>query len=188
MKDRVCDRYKRGKCPHGLKGNKEVDGQVCQFEHQKYCFKYCRNGNQKKLGCSKGSDCKFLHPVLCKFSVKKKLCTNSDCTFIHLKGTRRKEGQQPLVNRSKSAPPKAQPKPRESESGSDDFLELKRLVDTMHASFLREIAEIRSSLLHAVPYPRQPGPVMPQYFHHPHFRPAQSQMLQNVQATPLVSC
>ena len=188
VKDRVCDRYKRGKCPHGLKGNKEVDGQVCQFEHQKYCFKYCRNGNQKKLGCSKGSDCKFLHPVLCKFSVKKKLCTNSDCTFIHLKGTRRKEGQQPLVSRSKSAPPKTQPKPRESESGSDDFLELKRLVDTMHASFLRDIAEIRSSLLHAVPYPRQPGPVMPQYFHHPQFRPAQSQMLQNVQATPLVSC
>ena len=89
--ERICEKYKRGKCPHGLRGNKKVNGQACEFTHLKYCSKYCRFGTQKKFGCSKGSGCKFPHPILCKFSVKKKLCTNADCTYIHLKGTRRKE-------------------------------------------------------------------------------------------------
>ena len=35
LKERICQKYKRGVCPHGLKGKKKVDGQVCEFEHPK---------------------------------------------------------------------------------------------------------------------------------------------------------
>ena len=191
VKERVCEKYKRGKCPHGLKGKKEHNGQICEFEHPKYCVKYCRNGTQQKFGCNRGSNCKFCHPVLCKFSVKSKLCTNSDCTFIHLKGTRRKEnGASREVTDTRAVPPKNNSKPHSATNSTDHFLELKRLVDTMQSSFLREIADIRSSLhpypqYHFPRHPLQPGTAIPQY-HHPYqqqFLPAP-----NMPIIPHVSC
>ena len=36
-----------------------------------------------------GSNCKFYHPILCRYSVRERLCTNEKCTFVHLTGTRR---------------------------------------------------------------------------------------------------
>ena len=57
VRERVCEKYKRGKCPHGLRGKKEHDGRVCEFEHPRYCDKYCRFGTQRKFGCNKGSSC-----------------------------------------------------------------------------------------------------------------------------------
>jgi hypothetical protein len=48
---------------------------------------------------------------LCKFSVKNKLCTKTDCTFIHLKGTRRNESDSAVgrkkgnADNKKSDPP-----------------------------------------------------------------------------------
>lgn len=89
-KDRICEKYKTGKCLHGLRGNKEVNGETCQDEHPKRCFKYCRSGNKGRFGCKKGEDCSYFHPALCKFSVTKRLCTNENCTFVHVKGTKRK--------------------------------------------------------------------------------------------------
>ena len=195
--EKICEKYKRGKCPHGLRGNKKVNGQACEFQHPKYCSKFCRFGTQKKFGCSRGSECKFLHPILCKFSVKKKMCTNAECTYIHLKGTRRKEGenyqsQKKAGDRPGTVKNKARTDPPNSTGSTNDsnhFLELKRLVDTMQTSFLREIAEIRSSLsltVHSLPrpqYPLQTGPMCPQYqnMYPPLFHPVQlSQNVPNI--------
>ena len=192
-KERVCQNYKRGTCPHGLKGNKEHNGRVCEFEHPKYCWKFCRFGSQRKFGCTKGSECEYLHPVLCKFSVKKKVCTNQDCTFIHLKGTRRKESdasRDTKATKTKRATGKNESEPAKTQP--DRFLELKRVVESMQNSFMQEISVLRSSILPLMSYhpqyhfnrvPLQMGTSLPQY---PQFPPAQSTL--NVSNIPHVSC
>ena len=137
---------------------KEINGQVCELEHTKYCSRFCQFGTHKKYGCTKGSNCEFCHPVVCKFSVRSKLCTNSDCTFIHLKGTRRKAPSQKensttsrqagTVNSSSTSND-----PTSEADYKSSFLELARLVDRMQTAFMRELADIRSSL---TPYPSNP--------------------------------
>ena len=95
----------KGNLSSWLKGNKLHDGKKCHYEHPKYCIKYCRNGNQQKLGCNKGANCNFFHPVLCKNSVKSKVCTNIECKFIHLKGTRRKKVNLPVQDTKRELRP-----------------------------------------------------------------------------------
>ena len=158
VRERVCQKYRKGKCPHGLRGNKLVNGKKCEFEHPKYCNKYCRHGTHQKLGCSKSSDCRYYHPILCKHSLKRKLCTNTDCTFIHLKGTRRKEKKPPDQGVVLDADSENKNPSSHKGTLNDHFLELRRLVELMQTNFLREIADIRSSL-HA--------PQMPYQYHVP---------------------
>ncbi|KAL5270549.1 hypothetical protein ACHWQZ_G001303 [Mnemiopsis leidyi] len=112
-------------------------------------------------------------------------------------GTRRKEGenyqsQKKAGDRPGTVKNKARTDPPNSTGSTNDsnhFLELKRLVDTMQTSFLREIAEIRSSLsltVHSLPrpqYPLQTGPMCPQYqnMYPPLFHPVQlSQNVPNI--------
>ena len=85
----ICQRYRRGTCPHGISGEREVDGKKCQFSHIKRCQQYCKFGSGGELGCQEGRSCKLMHPVLCKFSVKYRCCLNLDCKFTHLKFTKR---------------------------------------------------------------------------------------------------
>lgn len=56
------------------------------------------------MGCTKGDDCKFLHPKLCRNSVLKRYCPNKDCTFHHLKHTRRPREQSEGANRDNPKP------------------------------------------------------------------------------------
>ena len=84
----ICPLYKKRQCPHGVSGQNNVEGKVCQLAHPRKCLKFCRFG-KRKGGCLKGSSCKYYHPVLCKFSVRSNKCYNSECTFTHLKGTKR---------------------------------------------------------------------------------------------------
>ena len=87
-KPEICPLYKKRQCPHGASGKNEVDGNVCPLAHPRKCLKFCRFG-KRKGGCSKGGSCKYYHPVLCKYSVKSNQCTNLECTYTHLKGTKR---------------------------------------------------------------------------------------------------
>ena len=148
--ERICEKYKRGKCPHGLKGKKKHNGQICEFEHPKYCNRFCRYGKQLKFGCSKGPDCKFLLPELCKFSVKNKLCTKSDCTFIHLKGTRRQTNNSAVGHKKgKAENKKSDPSKGVTKANQDqDFLELRRLLETMQTriGLLSEIVDNSNAL------------------------------------------
>ena len=198
VRERVCEKwYTRGKCPHGLRGKKEHDGRVCEFEHPRYCDKYCCFGTQRNFGCNNGSSCKFFHPVLCKFSVKNKLCTNSECTFIHLKGTRRKEnGGVPRPKKGDKAAP-APTATQDSTSAADygaSFLELARLVERMQTCFTREISEIRASLRpnpqYQFPPPHlQSGLAYPQrqYPYPTPLLPTHAPMMQNVPTIPHAS-
>ena len=81
--------YKRRACPHGLTGKRLNDGQRCPNRHPPLCFRYSKHGDTKKLGCTKGNECKHFHPRLCRNSVTKRVCLNEDRTFHHLKHTQR---------------------------------------------------------------------------------------------------
>jgi len=85
----ICELYKRHKCPHGLTGKREIEGKPCPDNHPKRCFKYCKFGEKHRHGCNKRKNCDYYHPVLCKYSVRNRVCTNLDCTYTHLQGTKR---------------------------------------------------------------------------------------------------
>lgn len=84
-----CPFYKKGKCRHGMSGNKLINGQKCNFLHLQKCYKFCKFGRDKQRGCT--GPCDYFHPILCKNSVNYGKCLNNDCTFAHLKFTTRSE-------------------------------------------------------------------------------------------------
>ena len=85
----LCQRYRRGKCPHGLRGKKLVEGQKCPYAHPPKCRKYLSAGNDKRFGCKDGKKCKFLHPILCPSSGKGEgVCNSESCKLAHLKRAR----------------------------------------------------------------------------------------------------
>ena len=85
----ICSLYKKNSCPHGLRGTKVINGVKCKYLHPKACTKYCAYGSIGNRGCKDGRQCKFYHPILCRFALKKKLCIKEDCTFVHVRGTKR---------------------------------------------------------------------------------------------------
>ena len=93
----ICPEYKKSNCPHGIRGNKLIDGNKCKFSHPKPCQKYCGYGSRGEFGCKAGSKCPNFHPRLCRYSLSKKLCTNENCKFVHLKGTARRAAQKEVV-------------------------------------------------------------------------------------------
>ena len=145
----ICSKYKQGKCLHGIRGNKSVNGKKCKFYHPKRCFKYCSFGATKD-GCKSGANCEYFHPTICKHSLSRRVCTYKDCTFVHLKGTKRAEPTQ--ANLLGSSNPQKKPdrsvKGGSSDSSEEHFLELKRLVSEMTSNFNQEISNIKASLLH----------------------------------------
>ena len=150
----LCEGFKVGKCPHGVSGKKLIDGKRCGYHHPKLCKKFCHQGSQGKQGCKRGSNCNLYHPVLCKYSVKKRLCTNEQCTYTHLRGTARKlPVKQPTKHSSKRASGEQQKKSikvkRSNENNpnsfldANSFLELKTLMESMSLKFQQEIATMK---------------------------------------------
>ena len=84
----ICERLKKGLCPHGISGKTVHNGTVCDMRHPKRCKNFCRNGPR---GCRFGTNCRYFHPLLCKSSVKERKCLNLQCRFTHLKFTKRYE-------------------------------------------------------------------------------------------------
>ena len=85
----ICQLLRRGVCPYGISGRTPIGGQICEFSHLKRCQPYCKYGTDPTNGCDKGRECNLLHPILCRYALKSKMCTNLKCKFTHLKGTRR---------------------------------------------------------------------------------------------------
>ena len=78
------------------------DRTSCSFRHPKKCTKYCQFGTEPSYGCTNPEcNCKFLHPILCRYSVISSHCNNDSCTYTHLKGTKRKSQNQAITNQSK---------------------------------------------------------------------------------------
>ena len=80
----VCKFFINGKCKYG------ISGKGCSNKHPRICRKLHKFGTQSQKGCNKGSNCEFFHPRMCKDSVRKRLCLNQECTFMHIRGTKRK--------------------------------------------------------------------------------------------------
>ena len=194
-RSRLCKKYVSGKCLHGLRGKKEVNGQTCSFDHPKKCFKFCGFGTGRK-GCNDGDNCQYFHPTLCKFSVTKRACYNQNCTFVHLKGTNRsrQSGASHDDNRYRSHSESANSttgsrqrshsnprqsnrevnpqNPRGKNTMNQSFLELKELVEQMKTSFVTEISSIKASLASSIHhYP-------PMVTQHPQFHPMGQQKIQ----------
>ena len=104
----VCPFYLKGKCRHGRLGTKMVRGSTCAKKHPQICRKFSNYGTTRRLGCTRGSDCKYFHRPLCKNSELKRECYNKDCKNHHLKHTRRfqaEEGWQIATGGHRKNPP-----------------------------------------------------------------------------------
>ena len=98
----ICRYFRRGTCRHGLRGTE------CKFSHPKMCRKYLQHGTRQPTGCNLGKRCKFFHPLMCMDSLRKSECYNDDCTYHHVKGTRRQPKHtknQPGSTNHSSSPP-----------------------------------------------------------------------------------
>ena len=91
-KRKLCKFYLHKKCKYGINGN------GCSFDHPKKCFKFVRDGTNKKGGCNKGKDCNYFHPPLCKSSLKGGYCDKSECRFFNIRGTKFRNPNEPMVN------------------------------------------------------------------------------------------
>ena len=100
----ICEKYKKYNCPHGQHGLTEVDEEQCRYLHPKRCFKYTKAGNHSVHGCTKGNECEFYHPILCKYSVRYRRCLNPECTYTHLRFTKRNNRDRPEPGRQKFEP------------------------------------------------------------------------------------
>ena len=85
----ICRFYLKNICKHGISG-KGIPGEQCKFSHPRRCVKFTTHGTLQG-GCKKGKLCKDFHPPMCRDSLKSKLCTNMQCKFTHIKGTKRYE-------------------------------------------------------------------------------------------------
>ena len=86
----LCRQLEMGKCPHGLSGKTLVNGKACNYLHPRRCYYHCTYGPKSDRRCRYGENCKFFHPRLCQQSVVKHECFLGDeCSFTHLKNTRR---------------------------------------------------------------------------------------------------
>ena len=165
----ICDAYKVGSCPHGISGKKLVNDEICPHRHPKRCKKYCRNGPSGRQGCKRGDSCKFYHPTLCKYSLKKRLCTNDKCKFVHLTGTARKAPSTKTGPVSKTTYKRSSRRGRDNPNlntrddnatDSASFLELKALVQKLTTSFEQELASVKALIGYPrsfPPLPAQPG-------------------------------
>ena len=86
---KLCPQFLAHNCQHGRKGDYEVGGKVCEFVHPKLCRRYCADGSNRKYGCTRGRQCFYYHPKLCWNSTETRHCPEENCTFSHLRGTRR---------------------------------------------------------------------------------------------------
>ena len=180
----ICELYKRGKCPHGPRGDKPADGLAsCPNSHPKRCFRFSSNGSKGKNGCTKGDKCQYFHPSICRSSLENRVCLNKECSHPHLKGTRRVERRDDNDSNKKDERSKKKgphhrgthrdgpsktvevPVKRVPASENDHFLELKDMVMKMNSRFDEEIAAIREfqkSLMQSQrpPHVQVPGPNM----------------------------
>jgi len=86
---KICPQFLAHNCQHGRKGDYEVGGKVCEFVHPKLCRRYCADGSNRKYGCTRGRQCFYYHPKLCWNSTETRHCPEENCTFSHLRGTKR---------------------------------------------------------------------------------------------------
>jgi hypothetical protein len=102
-------------------------GEDCDDSHPKPCRKLMEHGSRSPRGCQ--GNCKSFHPRMCSRSLKNGECLNDQCTFVHVKGTKRKKdnasegskGEEKKINpENKNEPPHKD----HANNGEDYFLYL----------------------------------------------------------------
>ena len=83
----MCRYYQQNRCKYG------ISGKGCNFLHPKMGQKLLSHGKSKYKGYFKDGKCKNFHPPMCRSSLSKRLCTNQNCEFTHIKGTKRFQHQ-----------------------------------------------------------------------------------------------
>ena len=161
----ICYKYKRANCPHGIRGNRLINGRKCQYAHPVSCKRYCSFGFQGNAGCKRGKDCTFYHPVLCKFSVKNRLCLNEDCSYVHLKGTARKEnGNNRSLRNDHSMNDNRVMNPIGKKSDANEnnyFLKLEKMIEMMRKDYEEQFRSFRMEFGRS----SYVDPVQPRYQH-----------------------
>ena len=163
---KVCTLYKKGICPHGLKGNKVIDGKKCILSHPKTCMIYAAYGSKDPRGCKLGSSCTYFHPVLCRYSVKSRRCTNEKCTFVHLKGTKREKSDF-TVSEAVQSSKKTMIKENHQISKNDPMERLEEMIMEMRKSQESEMSLIRQEMNYLRTMNSQPQWGSPQNWYPP---------------------
>ena len=96
--DTLCPMLIDGNCPHG------VSGKECEYLHKRKCYRFTDYGTRdmNRGGCRFGSECRYMHPTLCRNSVELKTCLNNSCQYAHLKFTKRSQQNEDRNNNSRS--------------------------------------------------------------------------------------
>ena len=163
--DKVCDNFKIGKCPHGVSGRTIHNGATCPNNHTKRCQKYMRFGNDKKKGCTFGTECESYHSKHCKSSISQRKCLNQNCCLEHLCGTQRFKSTDSSSNSNKKDPKTQRALSQSKDKGSiqkpgvskakipqmtsnyskgNSFLEIKDLLESLKDNFQKEHSSLRS--------------------------------------------
>ena len=187
LEAKICNKFKRSICPHGMRGNKLVNGKKCSFNHPRSCKKYCSYGSRGKDGCKMGNNCPYFHPVLCRFSLTRKLCIKEGCSFVHLKGTARKysdSGVMPNSSKenvrvsmenakSSNVPMSSNSGKRQGAQDKSDFLQLKEMMEELRILQMKQMSSFREELnrlnylVQGGAYPRMYSQVCSPYAHPP---------------------
>ena len=161
LKEKICDDFKIGKCPHGVSGRTTHNGTTCPNNHPKRCQKFMRFGNDKKKGCNLRTECEFYHPKHCKSSISQKQCFNPKCCLVHICGTQRFKSTDSSNDNQNSINPRARnqsngknasqahgvPKVNISENpNGSSFLEIKVLLESLKDNFQKELSSLRSHI------------------------------------------
>ena len=159
-----------GRCEHGISGKIKRGGKVCSGKHPIIC-RNLRKGAYGKNGCTKGEQCEFLHPKLCRGSTsKEKVCPNPiTCKFFHTEGTRTRPaatGGKPNSQKSDDNSPRPYANavnhktPDEGPGPSETSVFLKTLVKEMKEGFLYQGQQIQQ-LMKALVQRDTSSPVKP---------------------------
>ena len=160
----ICEKFKIGKCPHGISGKTLHEGFACNKSHPKWCYRSARNGKRGKYGCRKGDNCIYYHPKHCPSSVSDKTCFAEECTLVHLVGTKRQRRpkEQSYIrsdhqhsrsrdsSRNSNARQNNLPSKPHQKSKTDDsqdnanFLELRSLLTSFQENIQKEIESLKS--------------------------------------------
>ena len=116
----ICEAFKTGRCPHGISGKRQISGTPCPKLHPRLCSRFRKNGTHDRFGRTKGTECRFFHPKVCKGSLAKdRICLNKECPYLHLRYTIRKKLEDAeRSNRNPSKDPRQKDQPQNGQGKS----------------------------------------------------------------------
>ena len=79
----IFPRFARNQCPHGMSGNKAINGQKSPYIHPRRCKRFFTFGPRGGVAVTEEMTvytCVLHHPKLCNNSLRNSTCFNENCT------------------------------------------------------------------------------------------------------------